>query len=595
MERIIRYITFFILCFVYGGSGYAQPRGFNHPHPHPVIEKIERAFRNGEINLDKKILYQLYAGMKPEALPVEYQSKSSKPIKCGTPALMEFYQNRSLLTAGTLSQIESLLQKPRVQAEESYNSESDKFIVFYETSGNNAVPPDDADGTGTPDYVEWVAAAADSSWGHEVTTLGFTDPVSGSTDPYPIYIQNEGNGIYGYTDKRGFPGSTFIVINSNLDNPAFQSNDDLNKTRGAIKVTAAHELKHAIQYANSEWTGEAGSISWSEMDATLMEEVVYDNVNDYYNYLTEASIFKSPGHSIPASYNGVTWSIFMVEKYGINFWVNVWQQIKLGYESEKNKPVPQYPKMTETIDAVLDNDYSDSYQNALSTSHLWHFASGPAYAVASFGFEERDAYPDPTINTEILGIADMFSDTLEIPGSSADYYLARALPGDRGNISFTIDTDSPGLSVGFLFYFKGGDFDARSVPLSGSGTTTHDSIWKWEEVEKVGIVVSNSDKENARYRYKVFASAPQEYILAQNYPNPFNPGTTIRFSIPEATHVELKIYDYTGRLVRTLIDERRNADFYEEPFDGSGLASGVYIYRLVTGNRVLTKKMTLIK
>ena len=89
---------------------------------------------------------------------------------------------------------------------------------------------------------------------------------------------------------------------------------------------------------------------------------------------------------------------------------------------------------------------------------------------------------------------------------------------------------------------------------------------------------------------------PTEYSLYNNYPNPFNPTTTIRFDIPERTNVELVVYDILGRRVKSLIsDEVRNPGRYEISFNGSSLASGVYIYKITTKNYSQARKMLLIK
>jgi hypothetical protein len=95
---------------------------------------------------------------------------------------------------------------------------------------------------------------------------------------------------------------------------------------------------------------------------------------------------------------------------------------------------------------------------------------------------------------------------------------------------------------------------------------------------------------------------PKCFSLEQNYPNPFNPGTLINYSIPnvEMLHatslrVMLKIYDVLGREVATLVNEERAAGNYEVKFDGGGLPSGIYFYRLTAGNYVQTRKMILMK
>ena len=91
------------------------------------------------------------------------------------------------------------------------------------------------------------------------------------------------------------------------------------------------------------------------------------------------------------------------------------------------------------------------------------------------------------------------------------------------------------------------------------------------------------------------APSPPAYALAQNYPNPFNPSTRITFSIPLASRVKLSVYTIEGQLVRTLVDEERGPGTYSEVFEGSRLASGVYLCRLQAGAFISTRKLILVK
>ncbi len=90
-------------------------------------------------------------------------------------------------------------------------------------------------------------------------------------------------------------------------------------------------------------------------------------------------------------------------------------------------------------------------------------------------------------------------------------------------------------------------------------------------------------------------SKATSYSLEQNYPNPFNPTTTIRFSIPSAQLVTLSVFDILGRNVATLIHAKMNSGNHKVEFNGDGLASGVYFYRLETGTFRATKKTMLMK
>jgi len=88
---------------------------------------------------------------------------------------------------------------------------------------------------------------------------------------------------------------------------------------------------------------------------------------------------------------------------------------------------------------------------------------------------------------------------------------------------------------------------------------------------------------------------PSDFSLAQNFPNPFNPTTTIEFDLPADTHVQLYVYNMLGQRVAMLLDQPERGGRHRVEFDGSGLPSGLYFYRLVTPGFTSTRKMVLIK
>ncbi|HUI31182.1 MAG TPA: T9SS type A sorting domain-containing protein [Candidatus Acidoferrales bacterium] len=83
--------------------------------------------------------------------------------------------------------------------------------------------------------------------------------------------------------------------------------------------------------------------------------------------------------------------------------------------------------------------------------------------------------------------------------------------------------------------------------------------------------------------------------MTQNYPNPFNPTTRIEFALPKSELTKLTIYDLLGREVQTLIDRELQAGYYDVNFDASRFTSGVYLYRIQSGNFTETKKLLLLK
>jgi len=90
---------------------------------------------------------------------------------------------------------------------------------------------------------------------------------------------------------------------------------------------------------------------------------------------------------------------------------------------------------------------------------------------------------------------------------------------------------------------------------------------------------------------------PGSFEIEQNYPNPFNPTITIEFGVSGqgSSWVRLVVYDLLGREVAVLVNEKKEPGRYEVQFDGSGLSSGVYFYRLQAGDFIQTKRIPLLK
>jgi hypothetical protein len=88
---------------------------------------------------------------------------------------------------------------------------------------------------------------------------------------------------------------------------------------------------------------------------------------------------------------------------------------------------------------------------------------------------------------------------------------------------------------------------------------------------------------------------PKAFALRQNYPNPFNPTTTIRFALPKTSNVQLEIYNILGQRVVTLVNEVREAGYYNELFNANNIASGVYFYRLQAEGYTNVKKLVVLK
>ena len=141
--------------------------------------------------------------------------------------------------------------------------------------------------------------------------------------------------------------------------------------------------------------------------------------------------------------------------------------------------------------------------------------------------------------------------------------------------------------------------------VSGNGTKNTPTTYNFTDMKlntgkyqyRLKQIDNNGNFEYFDLNGIVEISVPVKFNLSQNYPNPFNPTTKIDFDLPQDSKVSIKIYDILGKEVATLVNELRTAGFYTVRFDASGLSSGVYFYRIITGDSkfVMTKKLLLLK
>ena len=178
-----------------------------------------------------------------------------------------------------------------------------------------------------------------------------------------------------------------------------------------------------------------------------------------------------------------------------------------------------------------------------------------------------------------------------------DMALEIARESISGLVGLNITTDKDGvLTVASMF--NGEEFD-------GSVTIGFRSL---SRERNISLEITNALVADNNFGVSTVADLsgatlkvlPAVYELSKNFPNPFNPTTTIEYSIPTAGHVELVIFNMTGQKVRTLVSDAKDAGFYKAVWDGKNemgetAASGLYFYKLVSGNFNKIEKMTLIK
>ncbi len=301
------------------------------------IDLIENAYRNGEIDYGKALDYKVTAVLRPEGLPEGL--RSMVPIKSATPVMIEARSNRHLLSPENAK----LLARGRIDTLtvyygsgvtlHSYMSPDRRFRIHYTTEGDDAVPAADDNGNSIPDYVENFAGILDHVWDKEINEMGYdappSDGVEGGDCLLDVYLADLG--AYGFTQiDDGMPASTVYMILENDYAGFFPSGQE-----GSMKVTAAHEFFHTIQFQITENIALNGW--WMEASATWMEDHVYPEVNDYVNYIRTFLAyphvplnFYSVDSLILFPYGVTLWAKHLTEKYGSKIVHDVWKKIKNG-------------------------------------------------------------------------------------------------------------------------------------------------------------------------------------------------------------------------------------------------------------------------
>jgi hypothetical protein len=360
------------------------------PENEPSFAAIDAAVEAGKLSARDALEEKLRIAFAAQLGDVDSgPGLPAAPIKCATDLLWQAGQERESLTADAQALLSRLESLPSVSAL-IYDTPEGHFRVLYETAGTDAVPPDDGNMNGIPDYVEWTGEAMEQSWALLSDGYGFPSPALGINTRYEVELKDLG-AVYGYTQAGSRPGGTFIVINSDFEGfyqlyPNLINEDPDGRIRGAIRVTSAHEFKHASQYAESGWT--EFPQGWNELDATWTEDIVFTQVNDYYNYLlANGSPFRSPSTSLnAASYEDSTWEHFMSQRFGVEL-VRAYGDRRALKKATERPAVSYY-------EAFVAQEIN--WAEGWGEYTVWNYLSGTRARVG-WGFEEAARYPTATV------------------------------------------------------------------------------------------------------------------------------------------------------------------------------------------------------
>lgn len=500
--------------------------------------------------------------------------------KCGTPRLLHLLRGGDAKAAEFSS---AYMQLDRPRLERYADSAERHFRVHYNLSGGDAPDLADASGNNVPDFVDSTLVYLENAW-KTIIGLGYGKPKSdagrGGSDAVDVYIlELSPQSYYGYTspdDSFTSMGSSYMVIDNNFKESVYPT-----KGFPALKVTTAHEFFHVIHYS---YYGGDNAVWWMEQSAVWMEDYIWDDVNDYLNYLGDflANRDTPINTNGPYMYSASLFAFMIAKKYSPEMIRTIWN--KFG-DSQSGS--------IELLNPILPGTLSQ----AMLDLGVWSYFTGERANPDSFFTDSPLIKRTVAVQDTIFAIPAL--DSLSFKRYTFKYVDISPPAGFSPADSLLIEFSDRGGGLWkkqMIFYNSSSDF--LQVPLTGSAPL----LLFPRPYRKAVLVIANAAPGAGTFRlvYTIRKTSenkpePLAFTLDQNYPNPFDKETIIRFSVPEPARIRLSIVNIGGQTVRTLVDGMRERCSYEFTFTAAGLSSGVYVVVLESGGVFLTRKIAFVK
>ncbi|MDD4051183.1 MAG: dockerin type I repeat-containing protein [candidate division Zixibacteria bacterium] len=398
-----------------------------------IFEAVEAAYQAGQIDRNQMLVEEMNIFFTPPPLATSTKADQSEVLKSGTGLIQDVLDHYDEFSPEQQLALAQYLSRPGTQA--AYDSPAGFFKIHYDTTGPEAVPAQDDDLDGIPDYVERTAQYADSSWLSYVVHLGYYPPPSdhggGGDDRYDIYLLAISG--YGATlpesagDSTWSDYSSFMLIHRNFY--GFLPNyDPAGDSIGAQKVTCAHELFHAVELAYDRYE----SLWWMEACATRMEDIVFPEVDDNYNYLPyffyepETNLQSTEGYHM---YGAFVWPLFLDLKFGSPVIRGIWEYCRFRQDLE-------------AIDSGLAV-YGATTVGVFPEFAYWNYFTGYR-AVPGEYFPDASMYPAADVDlTFTTLVQDSVTPVNKPEGLACNY------------IEFAVDTSARGI---LSLHLKGAEF-----------------------------------------------------------------------------------------------------------------------------------------
>ncbi len=549
-----------------------------------IMERIENDL---SLTADQKALYLVYSVFDQSKLPLAY-TVNTDPVRSGSPALHEALLMQDELSQATLNQVLGRGRPALSGSPQNFVSPDGHFRIHYTTSGTDA---------SSLTYANDIAEYVDYSWQTECVTMGyFTPPPDnglGGDDLYDIYIMNAGPGTCGYCSS----GGEYKPADSTHASSASHIVISNTQGTGLNQVTAAHEFQHAIQNAY-DWQ----EPTWfMENCAVWMEDMVYDDVNDWTGYYGGGAMRK-PWMGIdggnPYWYGGMFWPRMMGLMFEENAVRKVWEYCAAGAG----------PNMFEAQDDMFES-YGSSFENAFMEYGVWRFFVGSFYhanfnlfddelasvsnaiilpwnIVSSLPYSGDYGPGYPAYHMETLGITWIKVDLSAYQGGWVEFDF-----DGRDNFDWNLGA--------IIFNDDGFEFNWYACdPTSGEKTVAVPTEGYDFAIFFPAFMAETSF--TAEFEYDITYSTgieEGETLTSTNLnveSNPMEIGSAISFNIPSQGHADLSIIDMTGRRVSTLFTGQADAGLHSFEYNGE-LTTGTYFVVLRHENSVETARVAVLR
>lgn len=513
-------------------------------------------------------LFNLYLKIKNPVVTEARTAADTIVSKCGFAVVNSVRLNFDKFTNDQQLVLLKMFQRPTSQKEAV--TPSGYFRIHYDTSGTNTLKYD----------LNLLMQSLDSSYSFEVVKLGYLPPKdngTGGDDKYDVYVRNVGS-LYGYTEIEdriyGNTYNSFMVLDNEYSHTHSKGID-------GARVTVAHELHHGIQIGNYAFSDQ--DIYFHELSSTAMEEFVYDDINDYYNYMddyfgeTDICMTEHNGYDL------AIWNIFLESIFDYNILKKQWEVL-----SEKR-----------AIDAIVFSigERGANFQDVYNKFGIWtyftghraspgkYFEEGAQYPVVSNLIQKRftppadtlvlNAYPVSHNYITLSNTINLGTDTLTILISNSDYKRATVNPVSAETAVYELYVDSSdGLSKISDGYYK--RFTVQNTAFWAASEFLNNQL-----VSEGFIRIESESAFPLPFRYNVHS------LLY--FPVKMNPDKEVELNIYSAS-MDL-VYNSTKAIFNMF--GKDIVSWNGRTTENRKLGSGVYLYVIKSGDDIVKGKLII--